>query len=307
MEYRMIRNVGLSLALCAGLGFGAFALVPQVTFAEESDAEAVEESAASDDAAATTGAEEDATETTDAEVGIDAATDGTVAVEREIKVAEGLSEEDAAAVEEGMTVKIIGQYFSNLREAVEVANQNGGGTITLLADTVATDDSEQTATIGFRTSIQISSEGDAPLTVYRADGQTGPLLAATDGTVRLKNVEFDGSGTDAAAPIIAVSDQCHFTVKEGVVIFGNSTDGSATDALPASAISVSGEDAVLTLEEGCIIRGNNGTGDVEAAIYNDGATVENEGAIFEENSSETGENPNYAGEGDLEGDKIAAE
>ena len=71
--------------------------------------------------------------------------------------------------------------------------------------------------------------------------------------------------------------------------------------------SVSGEDAVLTLEEGCIIRGNNGTGDVEAAIYNDGVTVENEGAIFEENSSETGENPNYAGEGDLEGDKIAAE
>ena len=307
MEYRMIRNAGLSLVLCAGLGLGALVLAPQLTFAEESDVEAVEESAVHDDVAATTEIGDADAETAEAEAGTDEAADGTAAAEREIKVAEGLSEEDAAAVEEGMTVKIIGQYFSNLREAVEVANQNGGGTITLLADTVATDDPEQTATIGFRTSIQISSEGDAPLTVYRADGQTGPLLAATDGTVRLKNVEFDGSGTGAAAPIIAVSDQCHFTVKEGVVIFGNSTDGSATDVLPASAISVSGEDAVLTLEEGCIIRGNSGTGDVEAAIYNDGATVENEGAIFEENTSEAGENPNYAGEGDLEGDEISAE
>lgn len=297
MEYRMIRNAGLSLALCAGLGLGAFALAPQI-FAEESGVGVVEGFAVS-------GAAD--VETTETETDTGEATNGTVAVEREIKVAEGLSEEDAAAVEEGMTVKIIGQYFSNLREAVEVANQNGGGTITLLADTVATDDPEQTATIGFRTSIQISSEGDAPLTVYRADGQAGPLLSATDGTVRLKNIEFDGSGVGSVAPIITVSDQCHLTVKESVVIFGNFTDGSATDTLPASAISVSGEDAVLTLEEGCIIRDNNGTGDVEAAIYNDGATVENRGAIFEENSSEIGENPNYAGDGDLEGDEITVE
>lgn len=282
MEYRAICNAGLALVLGAGLGFGFLATSP--VLADEGLDEAETVATSSKDTAGS-------------------AEERTV---REVEVAEGLSDEDAAAVEKGMTVKVIGQYYSNLREAIEVANQNGGGTVTLLADTVATDDSEQPATIGFRTSIMIKSESDEPLSIYRAEGQTGAMLVCTDGTIRLKNVVFDGSGEKATAPVITVSDQAQLTLKEGASVTGNKTDGSDPGSLPASAISVSGSDAVLTLEEGCGVGGNEGAGDVEAAIYNSGATVKNEGAVFEDNTAEYGENPNYAGDGKLSGEDIEA-
>lgn len=220
---------------------------------------------------------------------------------REIKVAEGLSEEDAAAVAEGMTVRIIDQYYDNFADALEVANQNGGGTVLLLADTVATDDPEKVATVGFRTSIIIKSEGDEPLTIYRAEGQTGPMLQMTDGTVTLKNVAFDGTGEKVGAPAIMISDQAVVKFGKDFTISGNESDGSAvsTDKFAASAVSVSGKDASLTLKEGCTISGNAGTGDVAAAIYNDGATVTNEGATFEDNAP-----ADYAGTGKLKGEEI---
>lgn len=219
-------------------------------------------------------------------------------------VAEGLSDEDAAAVEQGMTVRIIDKYFDNLADAVEVANQNGGGTVALLADTPDTGDLSKTATIGFRTSIMIKSEGDEPLTVYRAEGQTGPMLKMTDGTVSLKNVVFDGAGEGVGSPAIEISDQAVVKFGKGLTVRGNSSDGSTDGALPASAVSVSGKDAQLTLKDGCAICDNEGLGTVEAALYNDGATVVNEGCSFTGNTAETGDNPDYAGDGKLKGDEI---
>ena len=223
----------------------------------------------------------------------------------EIAVAAGLEGADAEAVAQGKTVKCIDQYFTNLADAVELANQNGGGTIAILADTVATDDASKTATIGFRTSIMIKSEGDEPLRIYRAEGQTGPMLAITDGTINLKNVTFDASGEQATAPVIAISDQAVVKFGKGLTITGNTTDGSGVaEAVAASAASVSGKSAKLTLKEGCVISGCVGTGAVQAAIVNDGATVDNEGATFENNTVEQGDNPNYAGTGKLKGDEI---
>ena len=228
----------------------------------------------------------------------------TASQDRTIAVAEGLSAEDAAAVAEGKTVRIIDQYFDNFADAVEVANQNGGGTVLLLADTVATNDPQKTATIGFRTSIIVKSEGDAPLTVYRAPGQTGPLLAMTDGTVSLKNVVFDGAGEGVAAPAITISDQAVVKFGKGLTVCNNASNGSASGKLAASAVSVSGKDASLTLKEGCAVENNAGSGPVEAAVYNDGATVVNEGAAFAGNTAEAGENPDYAGTGKLKGKEI---
>lgn len=223
---------------------------------------------------------------------------------RTITVAEGLSAEDAAAVAEGKTVRIIDQYYDNFADAVEVANQNGGSTVLLLADTVATNDPQKTATIGFRTSIIVKSEGDAPLTIYRAPGQTGPMLAMTDGTVSLKNVVFDGAGEGVAAPAITISDQAVVKFGKGFTVCNNASDGSTSGKLAASAVSVSGKDASLTLKEGCSVENNAGSGSVEAAVYNDGATVVNEGAIFAGNTSEAGENPDYAGTGKRKGEEI---
>ena len=225
--------------------------------------------------------------------------------EGKIAVAEGLSEADAAAVDEGKTVRCIDQYFTNLKDAVELANQNGGGTIALLADTVATDDPAEVATIGFRTSIMIKSEGDEPLRIYRAEGQTGAMLAITDGTINLKNLTFDATGEQATAPVVMISDQAVVKFGKKFTITGNVSDGSgASENLVASAVSVSGSDAHLTLKEGCTISDCVGIGDVMVALYNDGATVENEGATFENNTAEQGDNPNYAGAGKLEGEKI---
>lgn len=224
--------------------------------------------------------------------------------ERTVTIAEGLSDEDAAAVAEGKTVRIIDQYFDNFADAVEVANQNGGGTVVLLADTVATDDIKKTATIGFRTSIIIKSEGDVPLTVYRAHGQTGPMLQMTDGTVSLKNVTFDGSGEGVGSPAITISDQAVVKLGKGFTVCNNVSDGSTSGKLVASAVSISGKDASLTLKKDCVIKDNTGNGPVEAAIYNSGATVVNEGATFEGNAAENGESHDYAGTGKLKGEKI---
>lgn len=84
----------------------------------------------------------------------------------------------------------------------------------------------------------------------------------------------------------------------------NESDGSTNGSLPASAVSVSGKDASLTLKSGCAFTGNSALGTVEAAIYNDGATVTNEGCAFKDNTSENGADPNYAGDGKLKGDPI---
>lgn len=174
----------------------------------------------------------------------------TASQDRTIAVAEGLSAEDAAAVAEGKTVRIIDQYFDNFADAVEVANQNGGG------------------------------------------------------TVSLKNVVFDGAGEGVAAPAITISDQAVVKFGKGFTVCNNASDGSASGKLAASAVSVSGKDASLTLKEGCAVENNAGSGPVEAAVYNDGATVVNEGAAFAGNTAEAGENPDYAGTGKLKGEEI---
>ena len=219
-------------------------------------------------------------------------------------VAAGLEAADADAVTAGKTVRIIDQYYTNLADAIEVANQNGGGTVLILADTPATDDPDKVATIGFRTSISIKSEGDEPLTIYRGEGQAGPMLKMTDGTVSFKNVTFDGAGEGVGSPAIEISDQAVVKFGKKFTVCNNASDGTGEGALPASAVSISGKDASLTLKEGCSISDNVANGTVEAALYNDGATVVNDGCMFEGNTTENGDNPDYAGDGKLKGDKI---
>ncbi|MEQ3361464.1 hypothetical protein [Raoultibacter massiliensis] len=211
---------------------------------------------------------------------------------------------DAEALAAGKTVKYIDQYYTNLKDAVDKANQNGGGTVVLLADTVDTENGES-PTIGFRTSITIKSGDGGPFKVYRADGQANEMLRITDGTITVKDVVFDGSGEGVTSPIVMISDLARVTFGSGLVLTGNASDGSGyAENFGASAVSISGPDAYVTIESGCMISDCTGSGLAKAALYNDGANVANSGGSFSGNTSET-DTPNYAGTGTYEGDPIA--
>lgn len=211
---------------------------------------------------------------------------------------------DAEALAAGKTVKYIDQYYTNLKEAVDKANQNGGGTVVLLADTIDTEDGG-IPTIGFRTSITIKSNGDKPFKIYRADGQTTEMLRITDGTITLKDVVFDGSGAGVTSPVIMISDLARVTFGSGLTITGNATDGTGYAAdFAASAVSISGADAYLTLEQGCVISDCAATGAALSAIYNFGGNVVNDGASLTGNTTEAGENANYSGTGSFEGAEL---
>ncbi|MEA5020133.1 MAG: hypothetical protein VB027_07175 [Gordonibacter sp.] len=227
------------------------------------------------------------------------------ATQKEEKVEEK-ADPDAEALAAGKTVKYIDQYYANLKDAIDRANQNGGGTVTLLADTVDTESGES-PTIGFRTSIIIKSAGDKPFKVFRADGQTNEMLRITDGTITLRNIVFDGAGAGVTSPVVMISNLARVTFDSGVEVTNNVTDGTGyAENFGASAVSVSGADAYLTLESGCTFSQCSASGAAVAALYNDGANVVNNGAVFSGNVSANGGNPNYAGTGTFEGAEIEA-
>jgi hypothetical protein len=275
MKLRPVCAAGLAATLCAGLAAGSFA------FAAGSTTDAGQKAVTNDKPAAT-------------QAGTMQKADDETSEPREIKVAEGLSDEDAAAVEKGLTCNYMGVYYDNLKDAMTMANQNGGGTVTLLADTVSTNDLDEVPTIGFRTSIIVKSAGDESLSVYRAEGQTGPLRVITD-----------GSGEQATASIITISDQAVVTFNKGFEVCGNVTDCSeVAENVAASAVSVSGPDAVLKIKEGASIHDCTGTGDVLAALVTDRCSVENGGIVFENNAVEGDTGPDYEGDARVEGEKL---
>lgn len=208
-------------------------------------------------------------------------------------------DKDAEALGQGMTCKYISSYFKTFGEALEQANQNGGGTVTLLADAPLSADGT-VPKVGFRTTITIKSDGDAPFSIMRGDADVGPMLQITDGFVTLKNVVFDGTSAAALeSPIALVSDLGRLTLDDGVVL----TAGNAVSG--ASAVSVVGSSAYLTLEAGSEISQCIASGDA-AAIVSEGGVVANNGASFSDN--EGGGNPNYleTAPGTFEGTEIAA-
>ncbi|MEG0322689.1 MAG: hypothetical protein RR547_01450 [Raoultibacter sp.] len=224
--------------------------------------------------------------------------------EKEEKVEK--ADPDAEALAAGKTVKYIDQYYTNLKDAVDKANQNGGGTVVLLADTVDTENGES-ATIGFRTSITIKSNGDKPFKIYRAVGHVTEMLRITDGTITVKDVVFDGAGEGVTSPIIMISDLARVTFGSGLTLTNNVTDGSGyAENFGASAVSISGADAYVTIESGCTISSCVGSGSAVSALNNDGGNVINNGGTFTGNTSASGENPNYVGSGTYEGNEITA-
>lgn len=208
-------------------------------------------------------------------------------------------DKDADALAQGMTCKYISSYFATFAEALEQANQNGGGTVTLLADTPLSADGA-VPKVGFRTTITVKSAGDEAFRIMRTEADTGPMLQITDGFVTLSNVVFDGSGVAAEGPIALVSDLGRLTLDAGAALVGNAS------ASGASAVQVVGSDAYLTLESGCEVSGNIAGDGASAAVVSEGGNIVNNGATFSSNTG--GDNANYletAG-GTFEGDEIIA-
>ncbi|NTU88347.1 MAG: hypothetical protein HGA54_00330 [Actinobacteria bacterium] len=206
-----------------------------------------------------------------------------------------LSAADEKALADGFTCKYISSYYTNLYDAMYQANNNAGGTITLLADTVDTETGD-IPTVKFRTTIIIASSEGNSFRVYRADGQTGEMLIMTDGFVTLKNCTFDGSSTSpTTAPAIRVSDWARQTFGKGFTLVNCDSDGSGASsaALAASAVSVSGVDAYLTLEAGSAINDCDASGAALSAIVSSQGVITNNGATFSGNTSATAANPNY--------------
>lgn len=210
----------------------------------------------------------------------------------------GTDDKDADALAQGMTCKYISDYYATFGEALERAEQNGGGTVTLLCDSPVSADGN-VPKVEFRTTITVKSAGDEPFKVFRTAADAGPMLQITDGFVTLKNVVFDGtSDAPCDGPIALVSDLGRLTLDDGACLTGNQSVSGA------SAVSVLGADAYLTLEAGCVIE-NCSSAD-GAAIVSDGGNIENNGAAFEGNTG--GENPNYleSSAGTFAGDPIDA-
>lgn len=191
---------------------------------------------------------------------------------------------DAAALAEGMTVKYIDKYFTNFQEAIQDANQNGGGTVVLLADSVVSE-TDAVPTIAFRTNIIIKSKDGNAYKLIAPEGWSGEMLRITDGTIVMQDIVFDGQGKDLGAPLIVVSNLARVTfVKNVTLTNGVNTSGGAT------ALSVSGADAHLILQ-GLTIANCSGA---NAALVNDGATITDEGAIFKNNTNSVGGSADYS-------------
>lgn len=208
-------------------------------------------------------------------------------------------DKDADALEQGMTCKYISSYFKTFGEALEQANQNGGGTVTLLSDAPLSADGS-VPKVGFRTTITVKSDGDTPFSIVRGDADTGPMLQITDGFVTLKNVVLDGTSAAALeSPLVLVSDLGRLTLDEGAVLTG----GNAASG--ASAVYVVGASAYLTFEAGSEVSQCIAAGDA-AAIVSEGGVIANNSATFSGNAG--GANPNFleTADGTFEGTEIAA-
>ncbi len=215
-----------------------------------------------------------------------------VAAEKEAALAEQEAR-DAAAVAAGKTCSFTGEYYDNLEEAVEDANNHGGGTITLLADTVVSKNGK-VPDMCFNSGFAIRSKKGGPaFRIYRGEHDKKEMLQITDGILRLFDVILDGScegGATRAA--LRISDLARVTMKSTTICNNQSNNADNAANQGASAICVVGGKAGLKMDGKCVIRNCTATGSAVSAIVASDSNINNGGVTFEGNTSESG-NPNY--------------
>ena len=201
---------------------------------------------------------------------------------------------DEVAVSEGKTCQFTGQYYESIEEAVEKANNHGGGTITLLADTMVSKNGK-VPDMCFNSGFAIRSKKGGPaLRIYRGELDNREMLQITDGILRLFDVILDGScETGASRAAIRISDLGKAEMKNVAILDNRSDNAGNAENQGATAICCVGEKTALKLDDSCVIRGCAGTGTAISAIVASGGAITNGGCRFEGNTAENGENPNY--------------
>ena len=207
---------------------------------------------------------------------------------------------DAKAVSEGKTCMFTGEYYRSLEEAVEKANNHGGGSITLLADTVVSLNGE-VPDMCFNSNFAVRSKKGGPaFRIYRGDKDRREMLQVTEGTLRLIHVILDGAcegGAHRAA--VRLSDLGKIILK-GTTICNNRSDNAGNAANQgASAICCVGEKTSLTLNSDCVIKNCEAADGAVSAIVSSGGTIINNNVVFEGNVTDKECSANYV---DLTGD-----
>jgi hypothetical protein len=201
---------------------------------------------------------------------------------------------EAQALADGKTCMFTGEYYECLEEALEKANNHGGGTITLIADTVVSKNGK-VPDMCFNSSVTIASKGGGPnRRIFRGALDRKEMLQVTDGTLRFFNVIIDGAcegGAQRAA--IRVSDRGYVELRGSVICNNHSNNADNAENQGATAVCCVGAKASLRFDDRCRISNCAGTGTAISAIVTSGGTVINGGVRFEGNTSESGDNPNY--------------
>lgn len=201
---------------------------------------------------------------------------------------------DEKAVASGKTCMFTGEYYATIEEAVEQANNHGGGTITLLADTPVSEDGK-VPDMCFNSNFTIRSKKGHPAhRIYRGEKDRKEMLQVTEGTLRLIHVVLDGAcegGAHRAA--IRLSDLGKIILR-GTVICNNSSDNEGNaENQGASAICCVGEKASLTLNSDCVIRNCHASGRAYSAVVASGSTIINNNVVFEGNTTDGNVSANY--------------
>ena len=221
------------------------------------------------------------------------------------------SAEEQAAIAEGKTCKFTGKYYASLEEAVDKANNHGGGTVILIADTVVSKNGH-VPDMCFNSGFAIRSKKGGPrFRIYRGAQDKKEMLQITDGTLRLYDVILDGTCEGAAErAAIRVSDLGKAFLSNVIIENNHSNNANNVENQGASAICCVGDKTLLKLDSRSLIRNCKGSGSVLSAVVASGGKVINEGISFENNKTTRSGNPNYldlTGTTNFEGEPIEYE
>ena len=209
-----------------------------------------------------------------------------------------MTEEQALA--EGKTCLFTGEYYGNFEEAMELAKNHGGGTITLIDDTVVSKNGK-VPVLCFNSNVTVASKKGGPnRRLYRGETDRQEMLHVTDGMLRFFNVIIDGAcegGARRAA--ICVSDLGAVELRSSIICNNHSDNAENAENQGATAVCCVGPRASIRFDDRCRIENCVGTGTAVSAIVASGGTVTNSGVRFEGNVSEADTNPDYV---DLTGD-----
>ena len=160
-----------------------------------------------------------------------------------------------------------GKTYDDIYKAVAAANQNGGGTITLLGS------AKLDKPVEIASNITIKGEKNA-ITYTREDSFTGTMFTVKAGTtLTVENVVLDGAGATATGNLIATEGNGSIVLNAGAVLQNNNG---------AHAVSLATRGGgTLTLNGAQIIKNSSGSG----AIWGGGHIIVNEGSKINNNSS----------------------